>query len=366
MEAITLEIRPQLRSLNAYISLIQDIDKSTIKVKLVEDAIIIQIKEKTYNLPLSNVKLLPTSLSSLGITNSWISFRIQTQPNVLFGTFETEVIDNKNKANYGFLNISSDLQLPPKNKNCKILCTCCKNEITKTACFQKILPLPSSDCDPQEWFCHKHGSDEPFTLEPKESDFFYSVNYCLLNKHIFEGSLKLRNSLVHCNRCFSIVGLTNGKELKSLKIWNCCIEYKVLNDKSVISETLSPLTDFLSTIKHTADLIIGEKVLLEAQDINNIHYILLRPMEAKLNVLKEGSVKLEEEIITLESSFVAKVLYKYGESKSTTKHDDPNVKFCELSLPSILAGMDALVTSSKRFPPAYRKAEDYYIGHLPI
>jgi hypothetical protein len=365
MDTITLELRTQLRSLNAYISLIKNIEASKIKVKLLENAIEIQIEENVYNLPLSNVKLLPSSLSSLGITNRWIFFRIQTQPNSIYGTFETELLNADNNSTNNFLNTTNKAKLPPENVNCKLICTCCKYEITKTTCFKRILPLPSADCDPQEWFCCKHSHGEPFSLEPGESDLFYSINYSIFNKNLFKDNLKLRNFLIHCGRCFSILGSSNYKNFKSLKIWNCCIEYKISNDNSVIKGS-PPLTDFLSIVKHVSELVTGEKILLEAQDANSIHYILLRPMEAKLNIFTEEKVNSKDQVLNLNSSFVVKVLYKYGESNKTTKHNDRDVKYSELALPSILAGMDQLVNSSIRFPPVYRKVDDFYIGYLSI
>lgn len=366
MDSVTLEVRPRLRSLNAYISLEKNIDSTAIKVKLLEDTIEIQIEDKIYKLPLCNIKLLPSSLSSLGITNRWISFRIQTQPSSLYGTFQTEIINTENELLSSAVYTPHTVKLPPKNVDCKLLCDCCKNEITKNVNFKRILPMPSSDCDPQEWFCCKHDGDDPFSLDPKESDLFYSTNYLILNKHVFQENLKLRNSLVHCNRCLSILGSSNVKEPNNLKIWNCCIEYQMLENTSDVNikGSLSPLEDFLSTIKQIADLTAGEKLFLEAQDAKSTHYIVLRPMEAKLNIFTENKISQNDQILNLESSFVVKVLYKYGESEKPSKSDDSDTKFCELAVPSILAGMDHLVTSSVRFPPAYRRAEDFYIGYL--
>ncbi|XP_058810230.1 uncharacterized protein LOC131675313 [Phymastichus coffea] len=368
MESVTLELRPRLQSLNAYISLEKNIDTTEIKVKLLEDAIEIQIEDKTYKLPLCNIKLLPSSLSSLGITNRWISFRIQTQSNSIYGRFETEFISAENQLSTSSTHSLQTVKLPPKGVDCKLLCDCCKNEITNLVNFQRILPLPSSDCDPQEWFCCKHDGDEPFSLDPKESDLFYSINYSILNKHVFQENLKLKNSLIHCNRCLSILGSSNPKQPRNLKLWNCCIEYELLENTSAntIKGSLSPLEDFLSTVKYTADLITGEKLLLEAQDVNSVHYMLLRPMETKLNVFTEDKDNSNDQILNLKSSFIVKVLYKYGESEKSSKIGDPDIKYCELALPSILAGMDQLVSSSIRFPPAYRRAEDFYIGYLSL
>ncbi|OXU22038.1 hypothetical protein TSAR_001913 [Trichomalopsis sarcophagae] len=338
---------------------------SDFNIQILEDAIEIHIEAKVFKLPLSHVKLLPSSLSSLGITNRWISFRILTQPNSLYGTFETEIINTENSLTSSFSSYSNKVEFPPKNTACKFYCKCCKNVITKTVCFQRILPLPSSDCDPQEWFCCKHSGEESFSLDPKETDLFYSINYSVLNKHVFVENLKFKNSIIHCNRCLSILGSFDGHETKSLKIWNCCVEYKGSND-SISKRISSPLCDFLSSVKTTAELIIGEKILLEAQDVNSLHYILLRPMEAKLDLFTEDKEHFDGQILDLKSSSVVKVLYNYGENKKTIKNNDPDTKHCELALPSILAGMDQLVSSSTRFPPAYRRTDEFYIGYLII
>ncbi|KAL7293711.1 hypothetical protein TKK_0012783 [Trichogramma kaykai] len=368
MNSITLEIRPRLRSLNAYISLKESIDNSRLQVRLGENDIKIEIQGKLYSLSLANIHLLPSSLSSLRITDKWISFRIQTEPNYLYGKFETEIIKNDD-INYNYMNLANELQLPPKNKNCQLICARCENRITKIVNFQRILPLPSSGCDPQEWFCHKHGKDEPFSMDPKESDLFYSSNYCLFNTNVFEDRSKLlnsSNSLVQCNRCFAVIGSAKEKNIKSLKIWNCCINYKIIDDDSVIKIISSPLSDFLTTFKHTSDYTIGEKILLEAEEAHCTHHIILKTMEKKLHIQKTDQVNLTQQSIDLESSFVVKVFYKYGESKSTIKNNDPDVEFSELPLSSFISGMEALMSSTARFPPAYRKAEDYYIGYLPL
>lgn len=145
------------------------------------------------------------------------------------------------------------------------------------------------------------------------------------------------------------------------------MEYQIFNGKNSVKSSVTPLSDFLATIKDTAELVIGEKILLEAQDVNGAHYILLKPMETRLNVFTWDRLKEDEDqTVNLTSLFVVKVLYKYGESEIMRRRDEPDVKYCELALPAILAGMNELVACSARFPLAYRRAEDFYIGYLPM
>lgn len=368
METVTLELRPRLRSLSAYISLIKEINTDTIRVKLLEEEIQVEIENIIYTLPLSGViKLLPSSLSSLGITSRWITFRVQTQPDsFLFGTFETEIIDNlrndiDNKLSFGEKKINQQ-QLPTKNIDSQLICTCCKNHITRSVAFKRILPLPSIDCDPQDWYCciNKHQHDDQhekqISLDPGELDFFYSFNYCVLNKCVFQENLIIKNSLVRCNRCLTIIGSSKGE---NKKLWNCCIEYK--SNEHSIKGSPSFLNDFLNAVKSIASLTIGEQILFEAKDVNSVHFLLLRPMESKLNIFTQNKINSK-----LDSLYVVKVLYKYGESEKTIVNNYSDAKYSELALPSILAGLDELISWSKKFPPVYRKADDFYMGYLPV
>lgn len=366
METITLELRPRLRSLSAYVLFTKNVEASAIKIKLLETAIELNVDEDSYTLPLSSIKLVPSSLSSLSVSNCWISFRIQIQSDSKYGTYKTEVLKTESKSNSRLL---SPDNLPPKDTNCIILCTCCKKNISNIASFKRILELPSSDCEPQEWFCHQHdGCSQKFSLDPKETDLFYSINFFLLHKNIRSNDLKFKNEIIYCSRCLSSLGTQSKKNSDSLKIWNCSIEFKIISDNSIIKGTQDPLSDFLHVFKNTAEFVIGEQILLEAFDGNVIHYILLRTMESKLNCLigqKTDPVKKVSNVLGTKSSVVHKVLYKCGESKTSLNTLNFNCKYCQVSILSILAGMNSLVGSTKHYPPAYRKAEDFYIGYLP-
>lgn len=374
MESITLELKPLLRSVSAFIYLANNVDSSKIDIQLLENSVKIHIQEKIYKLEIPNIQLLQTSLSSLILSGHWITFRFLTQPNLLYGKFESEIVNLENKFNHS-LSIDTKTEFPSKKVDCKLLCSCCQNEISKTLCFQRILPLPSSGCDPQEWFCHKHdhGHDnndtddlESFSLEPKETDLFYYVNYFLFNKHVLIENLKLKNTLVYCNRCYTILGAYTEKNKRSLKIWIACVEFKLCSDNSIVKCLKSPLTDFLLVVQDTAEFVLGETILLEARDSSNIHHVLIKIMAKKLDIFTEDKVCLSNQSVELKSSYVVKVLYKYSENEKAPTNHYQDIKHCEIALPSILAGVDQLISSTARFPPAYRKAEDFYIGYLPI
>lgn len=371
MESITVEFRPLLRSISASIFSENSIS-SRVDVKLLENAVEIHLENKIYKLELPSIKLIQTSLSSLVISGHWISFRSLTEPNSLYGKFETEIVNLENKFNNFFSISSNKTELPLKNINYRLLCSCCQNEISKVLCFQRILPLPSSGCDPQEWFCHQHDHDddvddhESFSLEPKETDLFYYINYFLLNKHVLKENLKLKDTLVFCNRCYSIMGAFTEKNKRSLKFWTACTQFRVCSDSSIIGGLQSTLTELSLIIQDIAEFVIGETILLEARDASNFHHILIKIMERKLNIFTQDKIISNDQVVNLKSSFVVKVLYKYNEKDKTIKNNYDDIKSCEIALPSILNAIDQLINSTARFPPAHRKAGDFYIGYLPL
>lgn len=152
MEIVTVELRPRLRSLSAYLLFTKNVETSVINIKLLENAVELKIGENMYILPLPNIKLMPSSLSSLNVSQCWISFRMQMEPNSKYGTFNSEILDNGNFSHAGLINghvTPIKVNLPPKDTDCIVICACCKNNISRTVNFRRILELPSSDYDPQ-------------------------------------------------------------------------------------------------------------------------------------------------------------------------------------------------------------------------
>ncbi|XP_014216123.1 uncharacterized protein LOC106644934 [Copidosoma floridanum] len=362
MEHFTLELRPRLRSHCAFLTFEKNIDSTAIKIKLQKASIEIETEEKNYSLSLPDIKLWPFYLGSLQVTGRWIYFRIITPSNLCIELFKTTTVDLDDQLSKSTIIDPHVANLPSKNEDCKLICTCCKNQITKTVSFNRILSLPSSDCDPQEWYCCNHGHNNEISLEPKKSDLFYSFNRCVFNQRIFE-NLKIKNSLIHCNKCLSIIGSCRKKK-ESLQFWNCCIEYDILRKEPKIEKSNSCLSDFLSAVKCTTNMTFGEQILLEARDVNSVHYLFIEIFSPKLRIITEDKANFQQQILSLKSLFVVKVSYKYGENPKRKINYDLNTNYCEVAVPSILAGISELVSSSARFPPAYRKMGDSYMGYL--
>ena len=358
--SITLELRPQLRSCIVFI-FIGNKDPSSIKLKLRESSITITLEQISKSLVLPSVKLLPTSLSSLRITNQWISFRVQTNPDTIFGTFKTEVISEIARS-IETENSSSKLDLPPIGAECSLRCKCCENVITNIIQCKRVLPLPNRDCDPGEWFCCTNSKvDFAKLLKPQENDYFYGPSFCVLHNNVVKNLEEKRNTIL-CKRCLTILGIKEDND--SIRIWNCCIECKI-GEGEFKSRNQSPLNEFVLTIKDCSD-VMGEEILLEALEGNTTHYILMKPMEWQLDLLTESNSKWEGESIRLQKARVIKVFYTYGENKKSVRKDYVHSKYYLIALPLMLAGIEHLISSTKRFPPVYRTVTQYYVGYVNV
>lgn len=357
--SITVELRPRLRSCIVFIY-IGDKDPSLIDVKLSETNITITCERISKSLILPSVKLLPTSLSSLRITRKWISFRVQTNPDTIFGTFRTEIMNDITRSIT--MENTKTFNLPPIGSQCCLRCKCCENIITNTINCKRVLPLPDRDCDPGEWFCCKHSKvDFAKLLRPQETDYFYGAAFCVLNKNNFQNLTEKVNTIL-CKKCLAILGMKEDSE--SMRIWNCCVERKI-NEEKFTTICQSPLDEFVSTIKDCSE-VMGEEILLEALEGNTTHYILMKPMEWQLELLTESNSKWEGESIRLQKSRVIKVFYKYGESKNSVRNEYIHSKYHLIALPLLMAGIEHLICSTKRFPPSYRTVTQHCVGYISV
>ncbi|XP_043483047.1 uncharacterized protein LOC122511699 [Leptopilina heterotoma] len=357
---ITIEVRPRLRSCIVFIY-IGDKDPSLIDVKLSETNITITCEKLSKSLILPSVKLLPTSLSSLRISSKWISFRVQTNPDTIFGTFKTEIMNDIAKTIV--VDNSKKYNLPAIGSKCCLRCKCCENIITIVINCKRVLPLPDRDCDPGEWFCCKHSTKVDFAklLKPQETDYFYGSAFSVINSRNFRNLTEKYNTIL-CKKCLTILGMKEDNE--SIRIWNFCVERQI-NDEEFKVICHSALDEFIATIKDCSE-IMGEEILLESLEGNTTHYILMKPMEWQLELLTEANTKWEGESIRLQKTRVIKVFYKYGESGKSVRNEFVHSKYYLIALPLLMAGIEHLISSTKRFPPSYRTVAQYYVGFINL
>lgn len=370
MELITLELRPRLQSCNVFISVRKDLCLRNIQIKLLESSIVLIVEDCSMNFSLPSVKVIPTSLSTLNIINNWICFRLQTAPSEsAFGSFSTEVITNLNRSvrsnTYYSQPILNNIKLLFETSKCAILCACCKNVISKSISFKRFLPLPDTEYDPDEWFCCKHSCNAvPNSVQPQESDYLYGSYFSVLHKSIFENNVCTDNKTLTCNKCLLHIGTLHAYSL--FKIWNCCVDYKPQNNALPIVSATDPLSDFLILLRDSLSDILGEEIVLQTSVGKQTHCLLIKPMDCKLNLITEPDHKTicDTDAISLQQKCAAKVLYKY-ETKVTIITNYLNVKYHEVGLPIIDAGLNYLLSSTKRLPHIYRTATTgYFLGYI--
>ncbi|GAB1861901.1 E3 ubiquitin-protein ligase E3D [Camponotus japonicus] len=369
MEFITLELRPRLQSCNAFIAVRKDLCLKNVRIKLMESNIILVLEDCRINLSLPSVKIVPTSLSTLNVINNWICFRLQTAPlKSVFGSFSTEIITHTNTSVQSSNSLQSfldNIKLLFKTSECIILCTCCKNVLSKSINFKRFLSLPDLEYDPNEWFCCKHSSNVITNVQLQESDYLYGSCFSVLHKNIFENNVHIDNKALICNKCLLHIGTPHAYSL--FKIWNCCVDYKPQSSALNTINATDPLNDFLLLIKDSLSEILGEEIILQTSVGKQIHCLLIKPMDCKLNLITEPNHKVMNDIDTifLQQKCVTKVLYKYGTNKITNTNYS-NIKHIEVGLSIIEAGLNYLLLSTKRLPHVYRTITDCFLGYIVL
>ncbi|KAL6265328.1 hypothetical protein P5V15_002129 [Pogonomyrmex californicus] len=373
MELITLELRPRLQSCNVFISMQKDLCLKNVQIKLLENSIVLILEDRNINFSLPSIKILPISLSTLSIINNWICFRLQTMPmESVFGSFNTEVVTDLNKSSIQPSSthsqpILNDIKLLFEMSECTMLCACCKNIISKSINLKRFLPLPDAEYDPDEWFCCKKNCNVMSNIQPQETDYLYGSYFSVLHKNIFENNVCIDNKTLTCNKCLLHIGSFHVSNL--FKIWNCCVDYKPQNHELNTVNATDSLSDFLTLARESLSEILGEEIILQTSVGKQTHRLLIKPMDYKLNLITESDYKVDgnTDAISLQQKCVAKVLYKYETNKFIINANYLNVKYHEVGLPIIEAGLNYLLSSTKRLPHIYRTAAtDYYLGYIVL
>ncbi|XP_011876248.1 PREDICTED: uncharacterized protein LOC105566673 [Vollenhovia emeryi] len=374
MELITLELRPRLQSCNVFISIREDLRLRNVRVRLLESNVVLTVEDRSVSFSLPSAKVIPSSLSTLSIVDNWICFRLQTAPSEsAFGSFSTEVITDLNKsarASTYSRTILDDVKLLFETSKCAILCACCKSVVSESIGFKRFLPLPDTEYDPDEWFCCKHSCDAaPSSVQPRETDYLYGSCFSVLHRSVFGDNVRVENKTLTCNKCLLHLGTFHAYSL--FKVWNCCVDYKPQNDALSIVRATDPLSDFLTLVRDSLSEILGEEIVLQTSVGKQAHCLTIKPMDCKLNLITEPDDKAacdtDTATVSLQQKCAAKVLYKYETNKVTIVANYLNVKYHEVGLALIEAGLKYLLSSTKRLPHIYRTAgTDYFLGYIVL
>ncbi|XP_013178653.1 PREDICTED: uncharacterized protein LOC106125815 [Papilio xuthus] len=407
---IFIELRSRLRSCNVYITTSIDLNRNcNLKINIQSNCIVLNYyNDNNYSRrdSLSSIEslsdysddefddtsivaidefchIIPNSMSCLKIDKNTISFRVLTQPKN-GGNFYTEFLSANNLTDSIK---TSELKINLNAENdMKIICANCSNVISiESVKFDRILELPTENIDMSEWFCHGHShgnTSEPIlpVLKQNKNDFLYRLTYFVVNKNLLSektNKFNLKRDIYHCNRCLAWLGI---KIKDTVKLFNSEIKIQQNSTDSYVFTHNNPtnisIDDFIYTIEcMTKESNLGLqyavmcKIVLECTiSITNKQYLLIWVMDKELQVLRNNEV-IESEKVTLNSSFLTKILYKVElclNDEVESWLSDPTVVSTDISKSMFCKGLEHLKSTSQKVPEAFRSSNGYNISYLKV
>lgn len=370
IETVILEKRPRLKSCNIFITVKTNFNPSQVNLK--SNSIIISNQNITNIINIDNsIQFVPKSLSGLNIEDNLISFRVNYQStNRNFnGSYRSEIIklnENpkllKNKIDFDYL---KDLE------NILIKCRNCTNQLSELIKkFNRVLPLPSENCNPNDWFCHK--SDNAVNLDPNICDLFYNLcSFKLNSENLIESSLRYDKTIIFCKRCLAWLGTS---ESKNVNLWHCTVIIKSDSIESklqslTVNEQLG-LINFKATILHMIDETIGIicKGLIECKiDSDTNDYLLIWVLDRKLDISMCDKNTQGDEIY-LKNGYAIKLLFKHlkkFDSEVTNWQSDVHVQNFTIAMPMLTSGLNYLNDNAKLMSKKMTKSsEDFIMSYI--
>lgn len=346
-----LEIRPRLRSVNAFV-LLNHMAKA--EVLLESDSISIVLDNKISIIPFRDFKIVDNSLSSVTTMDQFITFRFATDNNLYdtTGGFKTELLQNTVAS----IESLSNKPLLSKNTNYVINCINCGKSVTDSMKFERILPLPSENLDPSDWFCHSHGNQSDFNLDPKSTDIFYT--HCFVHINIGQVlNIKSKDKIVVCKFCLNWLGLKHNKN--TLKLWHNTVKF-VSSDTSIYTHSLADVFQSIKSILNHS-LHNSIRLIVTCQTTSqHLDIILLWILEKKLQILFD-------DIDCTKTCEVAKVLFKFIQDSNEIYRqwqNDAFVNTISISKPMMTELLKHLHKFNKVLPKEFSKSNDFTVSYL--
>lgn len=350
-KSILLEIRPRLQCVNVFITLTSN--PVSIEVLLENEGVLLVLGKEITRVPCKNIQVLKNSLSSLKISDKSMSFRFLTNNSLeKVGTFKAEFLQNTVAS----IESLSNKPLLSKGTRYTIHCSNCKKALSDAIEFSRILPLPSDGSDSSDWFCHNHGNKTDFSLDPKETDVFYSQCFVHMNVNNLK-NLKHSNKVLACKYCLQWLGIQHNDI--TLKFWFNTVTFS--SDTGSIHT--SSLEDIFQTIKSCFKYSFhnSSKLFISCKTSpNSVNTLLLWVLEKKLQILYGEPDVVEHN--------VAKVLFKFIEKDNNTLvnqwRNDTLVSILDISKPMMIDLLNKLHKCNKLFPLEYSKSNDFKVSYL--
>lgn len=356
IKTLVLEVRPRLQSVNVFMQLENFIDNEQVKINLNENSF--EISSSNFlsiviNCP--DLNILSESLSSIQNVNNSISFRFSTTGNDL-GSFKREILIN-NEENTS--NTSNNETFFATDTCYSIQCINCTRNLNDSIKFRRVLPLPSENCDPNEWFCHNHkheNQNNTFSLNPKENDLFYSNCYVHLNKSNID-SIRISGKVLVCKYCLNWLGLKENDD--TLKLWSNTIQFS----NGINYYKTKSLTDVFNVINENIKHILfnSAKVILNCQSSSKkLDTLLMWIIEKKMTIYFSKETHLHKKYN------VAKVLYKIVDENNLENQwkNDSSVQVIDVSKSMLVDVLKHLHYFNRVFPKQFSTTNDFLVSYL--
>lgn len=345
---VLIEIRPRLQSANVFIKTEQKL--LDFDINITSNNLEITLNNNQFSLPVKDVKIVPDSLCNLQVNDSYVSFRFLTDSVSNFGSFKSEVLRLKE--------VSAKTQQETFLQDDEYILQCgnCLQEFSESLKFKRILPLPSENSEPSDWFCHAHTTN--VNLNPKIDDIFYSHCYAHVNSSLLNGIIETTNNLT-CKRCLYWLGLNLHEH--TYKIWFHTVIFKT----SLSNLRSNALTDCFITLRNVLQntLLTSLKILLHCQiSSSKTNYILLWVVEKRLNIYLNDNKSYQGK-----DTEAAKVLFKFLDVETEEIKQWKNnvgISNVDVSKDMMMQLLKHLYDTNSFIPTQFCKTNDFYISYV--
>lgn len=358
---VVVEMRPRIRSCSFFV---KPINNPTSVNILDSHTVIINDGGQDVRIIVKNIKLTSDSVAIISTSNECLHFQVRFNPEVVYGSYHCEVLvpDCQTKEN----NLLSRMYEPGvKGKTLlKICCRLCLSSLHPGEIFfERVLPLPSSDCS--DFFCHKD-KELAINLKPNKGDLLYKNFYFTIDS---QNLLKSQNEkIIFCNNCSSWLGT---KSNLSATLWNSTVTFIIEADHNSNNNVLTQARqDFLSLTKSLISQYPGVtcRIILYCRiDDTTVQYLLLWILEKSLDLLVNDGISDANDSITLKEIQVAKVLYVYENNLSETVKEwkkDSRIIEEQISKQMMSEGLCTLKDMSNMIPEDFRVTEIYNVSYI--
>ncbi|KAJ1521218.1 hypothetical protein ONE63_002904 [Megalurothrips usitatus] len=307
--------------------------------------------------PEASTVFQPCEMSSLQQEEKHISFRIQTSPKNMTGSFALQFVEPE-QNNFQGTCCAPDI---PLLTPCVVVCSCCDHNILskESVTFKRVLPLPSCSYDASDFFCHNHG-DSAINVNPTETDFLYST----FGFHLHLSLLKSKGIVIHCKRCLSWIGTSDASRAH---LWFSTVNVKLTSASDALVRKLHPAQEFILVIKEAIKQCptVVCRIILSVKVRSDVtHYLLIHVIDRQLTVLTACS----SSSIELVSHNVIKVSFHMEQTSNKIVSEwlnDSLVTACDVSLPVFVQGLKLLSNTSQLIPCTYRKVQHgFFLAYL--